>query len=584
MALPNKYEDPEKYKGRVKFVNLDPALQDMIKNSGTSSYNDTELKQSITNLNAKFNQHIKDYEKLNTKVDDTRTDLIDNYRNNSVDITYNNLDADLKNRIDHPGSGTGGEVDSDEFNRLAAQVTDLKTKVATNTNNITNNTNNLSTLNQSYNQFKNDTTNTDNTQNHNIADNTRRIDTIEDTLQNGLSIDVNKLSPELQTIINKVNPMETDLNSLNTKVNTNINDIALNRTDIDSLKSNVTSFENSTTTNLNNINGALTSHTNSLATLNDNINALNIDTIIKQGANTEDVDAGKITKSHLSSDLSNQIDKVIEAGEDLTDLKDTVENFGSTIFGDSGLFVYKNDTHLTAREILSQIYVADTLSILSQYQLKYYSPIYCKEDNQMYFYVGSDNDTSTVATEVNPDDWSITQEPLTKINYNFILWFDPENNSLYYNSNGTLLLLFGGNNPNGIKINNWSLKSLPDDSFQISHQDNPIMSLTDDTDTSTESESNTAANMLLSASLFARAKKQNTSQNIILPPDRSVDIQLDETQLYNLKILLLDQQPDSSTYNFYIDSPNSFTVAYLPNGIRVLNNKNTEDISLKIMY
>ena len=67
---------------------------------------------------------------------------MENYRKKSVDITYYDLDADLKNRIDNPDIAPG--IDADKLNQISEDIDDLKAKNVINESNIQNNTTNIS--------------------------------------------------------------------------------------------------------------------------------------------------------------------------------------------------------------------------------------------------------------------------------------------------------------------------------------------------------------------------------------------------------------------------------------------------------
>ena len=76
MSEPNIYENVDKYKGKVKYRNLDPELQKLIGSGGGSgggNYDDTEIREQITDIKEDLKEYTDKYADLSTKVNNAAT-------------------------------------------------------------------------------------------------------------------------------------------------------------------------------------------------------------------------------------------------------------------------------------------------------------------------------------------------------------------------------------------------------------------------------------------------------------------------------------------------------------------------------
>lgn len=571
MSEPNIYENVDKYKGKVKYRNLDPELQKLIGSGGGGSggsYDDTEIREQITEVKEDLKEYTDKYAELSTKVNNaaTLTDL-ENYRKKSVDITYYDLDADLKNRIDNPDIAPG--IDADKLNQISEDIDDLKAKNVINESNIQNNTTNISSLTENFNEFKQQTEAGEAEHSKTIASNTNRIEQLEDTIANGIDIDINQFSPEIQAKFELIDEITTDLSSLQQQVTNNKNDITVNKTNIATNVNNIALFQ----TNLDNlktsinssigtINNTLNTHSTTIQSLENNLNTLSIDKIVNQNYSETNPDNGKIKEEHLSSELQNKLDELEKVSNDVENIINNNNNPGSTVQGTNGEFIYKTDTVLKTKHMMCFISMADTDEEFASMQAQHKGLIFNRATNILVEYDGTEYDE--VINGFSNDA------------YNYIFLFDSDNNILYYNNAGMLdVVSINDDLAQGVIMGDWKLLIDEEDNLNVVHGDDVIVSFSYDDATTTS-----LMNTLNETYTLNESVKEET---ITIEANSSVIKDIGKTRAYRTKILFLDNNTNSPTYDLFIEDAASYTIAYTDNGLKIFNNKNIP-IILKLIY
>lgn len=580
MSEPNIYENVDKYKGKVKYRNLDPELQKLIGSGGGSgggNYDDTEIREQITDIKEDLKEYTDKYADLSTKVNNaaTLTDL-ENYRKKSVDITYYDLDADLKNRIDNPDIAPG--IDADKINQISKDIDSLKSKVTVNESNIQNNTTNIDSLTNSFNEFKQKIEADEVEHEKNISSNTNRIEQLEDALANGIDIDINQLPPEISTKLELVTEINADLTELQKQVTTNTNNIATNKNDILSNKDNIStinssfnSFKEITNTTLTSINDTINKHTSDISDIQEDLNNLSIDSIIANNADNSNPDIGKIKESNLDSSLVTKLNQTTDITNQVTQIENNFQNLGSFVDGDTGNFVYRTSTTLSTKNILNFFYVASSTTEINQLKTFGNCYIYDKINNIVYeasvpedAQAGADGKYD--ATIVN---LATIEDGLQNDMLNYVLLLDANNSILYFNNGGNLLSVIDFTKFSLGKA--WSF--YVDDAtntLQIKYNDDCIQLWSPSDDIST-------------LSLDENPNEYDATfieRFITVGPNLVEEVYL--TNPNKAKVLILDEDINSLTNGLYIDHLDTCIVAYTDISIKIVN-KDIKTIRVKIL-
>ena len=572
MSAPdNQYETSNKYKGKIKFRNLDPSLQSMIKSASGGNYNDEELRELIKELEYRIKTNANNYSDLKTKIENVayNTDL-DDYRKKDVDITYNDLDSDLKNRLLNNGSSSGGTVDQSTLDLINKEITDLKTQDNVFSNIINTNSTQISNIADSFNSFKATSISNDNKHDNSISQNTERISRLEEQLKNGIDVDINSLSPELQNKINKIDPVINDVSILKQQVDTNTTNISINKNNISTIISDFTEFKTTTNNSIDNNTNNITNHEARIVNLENENKNLTISRIIAKSSNPNNKDAGKIVRDNLSSELLKAIDMASGSSADLSNVVDYVQNPGAHTAGFSGQFVYKEDNVLQTKSMFNTMYIALTSSMVTYFKDELYFPFYDAVTGSIwnYNYESNSDDDGQIPTNGT---WEENANGLHDTRYNFTFLFDPKTNILYYNNNGELSSIVNTDNfSEGVSIGDWKFSTNEQGSLILSNNDSSVMiwSLDD----------NISSNMI-----FLAEDNTFNEKIIALSKKTSKSISMDKKSLYNAKVLILDTKTTSPTYNLYIQPNGEFTLAYTDNSITMFNNTD-EEITIKILY
>lgn len=585
MSEPNIYENVDKYKGKVKYRNLDPELQKLIGSGGGSgggNYDDTEIREQITDIKEDLKEYTDKYADLSTKVNNaaTLTDL-ENYRKKSVDITYYDLDADLKNRIDNPDIAPG--IDADKINQISKDIDSLKSKVTINESNIQNNTTNISSLTEEFNEFKQKTEADEVEHEKTISSNTNRIEQLEDTIANGIDIDINQLPPEISTKLELVTEINADLTELQKQVTTNTNNIATNKNDIttnknniSTIQSNLDNFKSTTNASISTINKTLNTHQSNINSLQNDLNNLSIDSIIANNADNSNPDIGKIKEANLDSALVTKLNQTTDITNQVTQIENNFQNLGSFVDGDTGNFVYRTSTTLSTKNILNFFYVASSTTEINQLKTFGNCYIYDKINNIVYEASVPEDAQAGADGKYNASIVSLTvvKDGLQDNMLNYVLLLDANNSILYFNNGGNLLSVIDFTKFSLGKA--WSF--YVDDAtntLQIKYNDDCIQLWSPSDDIST-----------LNLDEFSNEYSDNNDNTILT--ERFITIEpnsFGEVYLANpnkAKVLILDEDTNSLTNGLYIDHLDTCIVAYTDVSIKIVN-KNTKTIRVKIL-
>lgn len=580
MSEPNIYENIDKYKGKVKYRNLDPELQKLIGSGGGGSggsYDDTEIREQITEVKEDLKEYTDKYAELSTKVNNaaTLTDL-ENYRKKSVDITYYDLDADLKNRIDNPNIAPG--IDADKINQISKDIDSLKSKVTVNESNIQNNTTNISSLTGSFNEFKQKIEADEVEHEKNISSNTNRIEQLEDAIANGIDIDISQLPPEISNKLELVTEINADLTELEKQVSTNTsnittnkNDILLNKNNISIINSSLNNFKEITNNTLTSINNTINEHTSDIDNIQEDLNNLSIDSIIANNADNSNPDIGKIKEANLDSALVTKLNQTTDITNQVTQIENNFQNLGSFVDGDTGNFVYRTSTTLSTKNILNFFYVASSTTEINQLKTFGNCYIYDKINNIVYeasvpedAEAGADGKYD--ATIVN---LTTIEDGLQNDMLNYVLLLDANNSILYFNNGGNLLSVIDFTKFSLGKA--WSF--YVDDAtntLQIKYNDDCIQLWSPSDDIST-------------LSLDENPNEYDATfieRFITVGPNLVEEVYL--TNPNKAKVLILDEDINSLTNGLYIDHLDTCIVAYTDISIKIVN-KDIKTIRVKIL-
>lgn len=591
MSEPNIYENVDKYKGKVKYRNLDPELQKLIGSGGGSgggNYDDTEIREQITDIKEDLKEYTDKYADLSTKVNNaaTLTDL-ENYRKKSVDITYYDLDADLKNRIDNPDIAPG--IDADKINQISKDIDSLKSKVTVNESNIQNNTTNIDSLTDSFNEFKQKIEADEVEHEKNISSNTNRIEQLEDALANGIDIDINQLPPEISNKLELVTEINADLTELEKQVSTNTSNITTNKNDILSNENNISiinlslnNFKEITNNTLTSINNTINEHTSDIDNIQEDLNNLSIDSIIANNADNSNPDIGKIKEANLDSALVTKLNQTTDITNQVTQIENNFQNLGSFVDGDTGNFVYRTSTTLSTKNIFNFIYIGNTPDEVLKLKSKGNAIIYDKSNNILY--EATVNEGADVGSngEYNPDDVTLTEkvDGLQDVQLNYTLILDGVHTVLYFNNDGELLEIV---NFSQIYLGqSWTIcVDETTNTLQVKYKDDCIQEWSiDDTNTLDIETFNLSNNYI-----ETNAKSSLTQKIITLLPHSINDIKIENINdiIPYIKILSIDKNDTSLTKGLYIENSSSCTVAYMDDGLKIANNDNTST-TVKIIY
>lgn len=391
--------DSQREKGKVQMRNLHPELQALIKgavtsgsiamkdfspemqetihnilNTGSSGtgYNDSELREKIGAL--EYNKADRTelrplFNKNNDKIDITmlngdvatvvqnaasKADLL-KYRPVSRDITYNDLDSDLKIRINNsslqPGEGGTG-ISEANLAEIKVQLNQHETGINNNANTIASlsdrmdslsslsslaslpetvakNTNNIQTLSGKLNDFlgENDP---DNMEKGKIG-----LDRLKNAVVQQLTLGTTAYD-KVDKLIPRITQDEADIASLQTSF-----------TDVNTKAEEALTKANANTANIDKLNTDITTQ---MTAIDNKVNDLNLDTILAKTIGSEDM--GKIQTRHLSNDIVNSLDQVAVLEERITANANAITS-AKTIVGTLGQFAYKGSKATTTKSILN---------------------------------------------------------------------------------------------------------------------------------------------------------------------------------------------------------------------------------------
>ena len=573
MALDNKYNDFPKYKGKIKIRNLDPEVISLINtggSSGGSGYDDTAIKNDIKEIHDTLETHDDLINNINTKISTaaTKTEL-NQFRRKDIDITYNDLDSDLKEKINNSG-GSSSDVDLSDINN---QLEALQSKVTLNTGNINNNTSNINILSDLFNTYKTEALNQETAQNNLINSNTNRIQQLENSINGSADSDINigDLNDELANKINQIDNLTTNLSSLSQKVETNILNINSIQANTDSIEKDLNDFSIDVNENIDNLTNILDTANNNINSLNDELHSLTIDKIISFTNTAENPDNGKIDIDNLTSELSDKINNVSNFSSDIEQIRDTISYPGKNVNGSNGDFIYKNNDYLSTKPIFNFISIANTPEDVANLQALNKNLIYDKTNDILYKATTVDetdsgeNTYSTVWQEV--DDALLNNEFVSSFMY------DSDNNgTLYFNNIGTLLELITFKD---LKVGSWSFSTSSDgDILQLKYNDEILQewAISDDLPENTS----------LQRQSFSLSSIKNSKQDNIftISAKSSYLLNIDTNKILN--ILVLDNDKNSVSYGLYIVPINICTIAYVKDGIKIFN-LTDKTITIKVL-
>ena len=563
MALDNKYDNFSKYKGKIKIRNLDPEVISLINtggSSGGSGYDDTEIRNDLESIHDTLDSHDNLINNINTKISGaaTKTEL-NQFRRKDVDITYNDLDADLKERLRNKDSGSGGSSDNDDD--ILTELEELKSKVTINTGNINNNTSNINSISQALDSYRIESTNKNNEQDATISNNTNRIQQLENKITENNEITFDDLDPDLAIKIEQINNFSSDIDSLEQQVSNNTLSISNINLDLSNLTSDFSDLSQSIDSKIDNINEVVEQNTNNIDDINNTLNTLTIDKIISFTNTPEEPDKGKIKINNLTSDLADKINNLSSFNTDIEDIKNSIIHPGRNIIGQDNQFVYKNGEDLYTKRIFSFFNTASTEEEFLSLKTQNKSPIYYRVDNNIY--------------EVSGSDWIAIEDGLSNTNYNNIYLFDPKHGSFYFNDNGSLInILSQDDMDKGLSLGNWSF--IPgENTFQLKYLDDVFQEWSvSDTNT------NTLNDNISLMSLNDNDKNDEYTELIYtINKKDSISIKLSKKQQYICKALILDKKTGLYTdYNYEI-----FKIYYLSDSIKI-SNLTDSSITIKIVY
>ena len=594
MSEPNIYENADKYKGKIKYRNLDPELQKMIGNggSGGGNYDDTEIREQITDIKEDLKEYTDKYADLSTQINNaaTEADLL-NYRKLAVDITYYDLDSDLKSRLDNI-SGGGSSGGSSQITQITNDISNLKSKVTINETNIQNNTNDISTLTENFNAFKQKTESDEQQHEQTISSNTNRIEQLEETLSNGINIDISQLPPDISNKIESITTISSDLTALQqqvdantTNIETNKNNITSNTTNISLFQSNLDNLRDSTNNSIGTINNTINTQQSNIDSINKTLDNLSIDSIIEQNSDSSDENIGKIKETNLNSSIIEKLNKVGDVNNQYNEVTSKLQSLGTLVNGDTGNFIYKAGGTLSTKNIVNFIYIANTTSEVTELKTNGNCYIYDKTEDTLYESTVNEGATSDSNGKYSKDSVSLSplEYGLQNEKINFLILLDSINSILYFNNNGTLTELINFSSINLGKY--WSISvDTTTNSLQIKYEDMCIQEW---------SINDVNTNSIQSLSLLDNTVLDNTSiintnisiKILTLLPHSINDIKIDniDDNIYKVKVLVLDDNENSLTKGLYIENCSICTVAYVENGLKIANNSN-KSITIKIFY
>lgn len=563
MALDNKYDNFSKYKGKIKIRNLDPEVISFINtggSSGGSGYDDTEIRNDLESIHDTLNSHDNLINNINAKISSaaTKTEL-NQFRRKDVDITYNDLDSDLKERLRNKDSGSGGSSDNDDD--ILTELEELKSKVTINTGNINNNTSNINSISQALDNYRTESTNKNNEQDATISSNTNRIQQLENKITENNEITFDDLDPDLAIKIEQIDNFSSDIDSLKQKVSNNTLSISNINLDLSNLTSDFSDLSQSIDSKIDNINEVVEQNTNNINDIDNTLNTLTIDKIISFTNTPEEPDKGKIKINNLTSDLADKINNLSSFNTDIEDIKNSIIHPGRNIIGQDNQFVYKNGEDLYTKRIFSFFNTASTEEEFLSLKTQNKSPIYYRVDNNIY--------------EVSGSDWIAVEDGLSNTNYNNIYLFDPKHGSFYFNDNGSLInILSQDDMDKGLSLGNWSF--IPsENTFQLKYLDDVFQEWSvSDTNT------NTLNDNISLMSLNDNDKNDEYTELIYtINKKDSISIKLSKKQQYICKVLILDKKAGLYTdYNYEI-----FKIYYLSDSIKIFNLTDSS-ITIKIVY
>ena len=570
MALDNKYKNPEKYKGKIKIRNLDPEVIGLINSHGGSGggYDDTLIRHDLEEVQSTLQDHDKLINNINNKISSAATKIeLNNYRRKDIDITFNDLDANLKDKINSIGSG-GSESGSTDLSSINNKIQELTSKVTINTGNITSNKDNLNTLTNLFNSFKSEIITSQQQQDTLISSNTNRIKQLENNYSDSSHIGIDRLDPELSNKINQFDNISNSLNNLEQQLNTHNVSINNIKSDLEQTHNDFNTLKDNLSNKLKEINNKIKTNESSINDVSTELHSLTIDKIISFTSTPENIDNGKIKESNLTTELARKINNVSNMSNDLDEIKNSILHLGLNVGGTNNQFVYKENDDLITKSIFSFINIASTQEEIDLLKSEYKSPIYDKTNNVIF---------TKVAIEGSADyRWEQLENGLNNNQLVNTYLFDSNTGLFYFNSNGSLINILSAQDfSRGISIKDWFFSADIPNTLQLQYKNEVFQEWhVDDTSAASVSLFNED-----DSNISTDNQKQIDITEIIysINPLDSIFIEMDEYNKLISKTLILD---DIS--GLYIENNGSIKVAHISDGIKLFNTTDKE-IIVKIL-
>lgn len=570
MALDNKYKNPEKYKGKIKIRNLDPEVIGLINSHGGSGggYDDTLIRHDLEEVQSTLQDHDKLINNINNKISSAATKIeLNNYRRKDIDITFNDLDANLKDKINSIGSGGSGSGSTD-LSSINNKIQELTSKVTINTGNITSNKDNLNTLTNLFNSFKSEIITSQQQQDTLISSNTNRIKQLENNYSDSSHIGIDRLDPELSNKINQFDNISNSLNNLEQQLN--IHNVSINniKSDLEQTHNDFNTLKDNLSNKLKEINNKIKTNESSINDVSTELHSLTIDKIISFTSTPENIDNGKIKESNLTTELAKKINNVSNMSNDLDEIKNSILHLGLNVGGTNNQFVYKENDDLITKSIFSFINIASTQEEIDLLKSEYKSPIYDKTNNVIF---------TKVAIEGSADyRWEQLENGLNNNQLVNTYLFDSNTGLFYFNSNGSLINILSAQDfSRGISIKDWFFSADIPNTLQLQYKNEVFQEWhVDDTSAASVSLFNED-----DSNISTDNQKQIDITEIIysINPLDSIFIEMDEYNKLISKTLILD---DIS--GLYIENNGSIKVAHISDGIKLFNTTDKE-IIVKIL-
>lgn len=450
--------------GQIAFKDLTQDMQSMltrILNTGSSGtgYNDAELRNLISQLDYNkadksalkplFNKSVDKITKemleadLGTKLSNAATtqDLAA-FRPNTKRIEFGDLTDDLQQKmadvmkIAESGisSGKTAPADDKQLAAIAQKVNEQGVSITSNAQDIkvlqdqiksVGDVSGLAELTK-----KNDT-------------NEKNIKNVSDKLADLLgentpgNTEIGKFGYDhlKQTVIDNISKGVDALvrvNAVEKRVTTNEGNITSVNNRVDALAKDIADAQKTAADNKTAADQSVSKIQASVDALDSKYNDLSIDVLVKK--NNTKPDKGKVQREHIAQDILDEIDKVNGLDKKI----DTVYNAAvakSDIIGESGKFIYKNDAIATTKDIINFIRIIEDGDQIMSYADHTY-PILNTGSNSIY--VWEANSQQDKDKDAPAGQWTMIEQGMKNVVYNYTFLFDVETNRLYYNNNAQL--------------------------------------------------------------------------------------------------------------------------------------------------